>query len=395
MSAAVRLASATAAVAPTLRAAILHRAATAAGFTFHLGLDVSSSHVGCALLSTNGAVLRSSVCVNRARADIFDFAVAACAAIDHARGDAILESVTVEEALKAFAGGRCSAQSIFKLGQLNAIIVHEMRRRASVCAVHSVTPNAVRALWGIADKVRADAGSAAAAADNSVDADEAGHAGGGAADDGTAVGLSPGSPAKVAFPAAPASANATKVAAMRVVSSAFPGLLGIWGQGRRRGTRTGVARASDFDRSDAVLLAMTGAVHSAEAACLADGAVIAAAATAASPFLLRPHEARKGGSGDAAGNGWPPERIAARLCVVHSAAQARLAPSSPVVAKRGARSAVDASAGGGTDAAAATAALPREGAVYDAFRAAVRAGVVRALLEGVWTGGTAVEDAGG
>lgn len=392
MSAFVRLAAATSAVAPVVRSAVLRHALTSPTL-YHLGLDVSSSHVGCALLSADGRLLRSAVCKNTSRAGLFDFAVTACNTIDQLCGDNELASVTVEEALKAFAGGRTSIQAIFKLGQLNAVIVHEMRRRTAAktavgpCPVRCITPNAVRALWGIAIRGQSDGAAdtvATATADTSI---------GASIDDPEAAQAIP----LIAFPAAPASANATKIAAMRAVTDAFPGLLEIWARprgGRKSSTPVAAARASDYDRSDAVLLAMTGAVQVAEDACVQDAASFAAAAEAAAPFLLRPHEMRGTAvSGSAVSPLWPPDRVATRLSAVHESLRQQELPKghprSPARAVR-ARKAAEAAAAADT-----TNVLPREDTAYTMLRGAVRAGVVKALLEDVWTGATEVVDAGG
>ena len=393
MSAFARLAAATSAVAPVVRSAVL-RQALISPTSYHLGLDVSSSHVGCALLSADGRLLRSAVCKNSSRAGLFDFAVTACNAIDQLCGDKELASVTVEEALKAFAGGRTSIQAIFKLGQLNAVIVHEMRRRTAAktafgpCPVRCITPNAVRALWGIAIRGRSDGAAdtvATAATEAIISA---------SIEDPEAVQAIP----PIAFPVAPASANATKIAAMRAVTGAFPGLLEIWARprgGRKSTTPVAAARASDYDRSDAVLLAMTGAAQAAEDACMQDAGSFAAAAAAAAPFLLRPHEIR--GTMVDGTPLWPPDQVAARLSAVHESLRLQEQQKSSTAGGR-----PPVKAGRALKAAAAadpvtmsTDALPREDAVYAMLRGAVRAGVVKALLEDVWTGDTAVVDAGG
>jgi hypothetical protein len=206
--------------------------------------------------------------------------------------------------------------------------------------VRLVTPNAVRSLWNIPLAVQA---AMAVASGSSSQSD--------------------GDP-PVLLPRAPASANATKIAAMETVTRAFPGLSSVWGQG----SRSGSVRASDYDRSDALLLAMAGAAYHTEAACIAMPGVFEDAVSAVVPGLLPLRGAKSVTS----------QQLADRLCELHDINGRSLkgGPISP------------------TPPSVPAPPLPHEETVYALCRAAFLQSVVDALLGEVWLGQTVVIDRG-
>jgi hypothetical protein len=359
------------AIAPVVRNAIARTPCLPQ--RYHLGVDVSSSHVGLALLASDGSTLHTAVCTSKKASNMWEFAGIACSAMHGFVAGRQLASATVEEALKHFAAGRFSSQGVFKLAQLNAIIVHELRTTAAA-PVRLVTPNAVRALWDVPAAVRAaaavaaDAASSAATADALID---------------NAPPLAAASSAAV--PQAPASANATKVAAMHLVTAAFPGLTAVWG----RGSRTGLARASDYDRSDAILLAMTGVAQGAQAACFDTPGVFDACLRAAAPAML-PLRGAKGLSAD---------DLVARLSWLHDhnvtvrspAASPGVGTPARVPGKR--RMARSAASQPPTPEPEPPQPLPHESTLYSLCRSAVQQAVVDSLLRDVWPAArTAVVD---
>jgi len=171
---------------------------------------------------------------------------------------------------------------------------------------------------------------------------------------------------------------------MRVASSAFPGLLGLWGEGVRRATGVVTARASDFDRSDAVLLAMTGAVYDAEETCIRDKVVFRNAAEAAAPFLFGKHAVRRGRLNGIDSEYWTPTCIVDRLCDVHEkAANVASLPALGLGKVKAPRSPRKATGSKTTDnsvgSSAADVSAAQDDELYTTFCEAFRAGVVRAL----------------
>jgi hypothetical protein len=365
-----RIVIAAEAMSPVIRRAVIR--VTQSGPSpeaFHLGVDVSGSHVGIALLSTNGSCLESALCSSKPKETLWDFASNICSTIHSVVADRQLASVTVEEALKRFAVGRFSAQGVYKLAQLNAIIVHELRKTGA--PVRLATPNAVRSLWDVPLAVHA-----AALANEMGDTQSLVSM--------DAIGMS--------VPRAPASANATKVAVMHLVTRAFPALVGVWG----RGPRSGLALSSNFDRSDAVLLAMFGAALHAEESCIRLPEVFEEAAQAAMTELL-PRRGVKGLIGT---------ELVARLCSLHAASLAEILTepdlnkeAEKLLIRRCRKRALSSSADVAVprvNVGSSLITIPRflhEGAVYTRCRAAFQQAVVDSMLSAVWTADTAVVDA--
>lgn len=86
------------------------------------GLDVSTRHVGLAVLRGDGALVAASVLSCGAAEGAFPFARRVRAALADAHAATPLARVGIEDVMKTFSAGRFTTQGIHKLERLNGIV---------------------------------------------------------------------------------------------------------------------------------------------------------------------------------------------------------------------------------------------------------------------------------
>lgn len=241
--------SSTMASAVSLHVRSLLRSGSSGGSV--LGLDVSSRCTGLAQVSSTGELVGCAALTARPGAHAFAMAAAVGMAAHEANASMRVTGVAVEAAMKAFSPGAFSTRHIFKLAALNGAVAHEAWRAcgAGAAAVDVAMPNAVRAALGVAS------GCAGAAAQPAAD---------------LTVPVAPlpgGGELRARLRAS--GDEETKLTVLRFVTRIFPDLAETWAL-----TRTGTLAKANFDRADAVLMALWGLARQIERAALADTALL-------------------------------------------------------------------------------------------------------------------------
>lgn len=240
-----------------------------------LGLDVSTRVIGAAVLSPVGDLLATQALRAGAGEHPFRVAAAVSETVAELHRDFSLRHVGVEDVMKSFTPGRFHIQGLFRLASLNGVIAYESWRRTGG-SVEVYMPNAIRASFGIG-AVR-DVG----APGESIE-----------------IGGSSGSAPPLRAKLRASADESVKVAVLRYVTRLYPDLAETWAL-----TRTGTLDKANFDRADAILVALHGLTHHLERALLADGATLHA--YAAGDGLLGPRASAQSGprgagaAGDAA-----------------------------------------------------------------------------------------------
>jgi Holliday junction resolvasome RuvABC endonuclease subunit len=199
-----------------------------------LGLDVSTRAVGIAVIDAATVELLHNEVVT-ASADEHPFHIAAAVSERVAELHAVhhVARCGVEDVMKSFAPGKFHTQGLFKLARLNGMIGMEAWRRTGA-AVECTMPNAIRAHFGV----------------SSADGDAL-----------QRLLLSAGKE-----PIKARKDETVKLAALGFVTQLFPDLADTWAL-----TRTGTLSKLNFDRADAVLVALHTCNRLWESALLADG----------------------------------------------------------------------------------------------------------------------------
>lgn len=246
----------TAALRPPAAAASRHHPLGAV-----VGLDVSTRNVGLAVLCSDGALLRSEVLSAGAGDDVYAFGKRVADAVAAAHATSPLVRVGVEDIMKTFSPGRFHTQGLFKLARLNGIVSYGAWAATGCGAVplELAMPNEVRGYFGLR------AAAAAAAGGGRGSSDELQALGG------EAAAFTPSD--AVLSGGGGSGAAAIKLAVMHFVGGAYPGLAGSW-----ETTRTGSWKATNYDRADAVLMALFTLARHHEEALLRDGRLFEALA---------------------------------------------------------------------------------------------------------------------
>lgn len=248
-----------------------------------LGLDISTRVIGMAVLSAGGELLATQALKATPAEHPYKIAAAVSEAVSELHEDFGLGHVAIEDILKSFSPGRFHTQGLFKLSALNGTIGYECwRRTKGGASVETYMPNAIRAAFPLLLAGRSAAAADAVSAmmlkgtidiempDGEVMQVKVRGAGvstttkkkDGSGDDGSADSPASVLPTK-ATAAGPGKDEAVKIAVLQFVTRLYPDLAETWAV-----TRTGTLDKSNYDRSDAVLVALYGLMRKLEKAMI-------------------------------------------------------------------------------------------------------------------------------
>jgi Holliday junction resolvasome RuvABC endonuclease subunit len=205
-----------------------------------LGLDISTRVIGVAVLSPMADLLATQAIKASSEEHPFRVAAAVSEVVADLHNDFDFQHVAVEDVLKSFQAGRFHTQGLFKLAGLNGTVAYEAWRRTHA-TVEVYMPNAIRAAFRMGAR---QVPSMAAGGEVELPLPDGGVL-----------------TAKVRKGAD----ESVKVAVLQFATQMYPDLAETWEL-----TRTGTLQKPNYDRSDAILVALFGLSRHLERALLRD-----------------------------------------------------------------------------------------------------------------------------